>query len=61
MKLGDKIYLLDWEFFGLNDFYYDIVLFGNIDFKDVEKLLGYYLECILFVFEFVYICFYRMY
>lgn len=44
VKSHDKIYLLDWEFAGLNDPYYDIASFGNIDFKDAEKLLGFYLK-----------------
>lgn len=44
VKNDHQIYLLDWEFAGLNDPYYDIASFGNIDFKDAEKLLGFYLE-----------------
>lgn len=61
VKSGDKIYLLDWEFSGLNDPYYDIASFGNIDFKDAEKLLGYYLERTPSAFELAHIRFYRMY
>ncbi len=44
VKNNDQIFLLDWEFAGLNDPYYDIASFGNIDFKDAEKLLSFYLE-----------------
>ncbi len=40
---SDKIYLLDWEFCGNNDPYYDIACFGNKDFEDALKLLDVYL------------------
>ncbi|MFV0439763.1 MAG: phosphotransferase [Lachnospirales bacterium] len=39
----DKIYLLDWEFCGNNDPYYDIACFGNKDFDDALRLLDVYL------------------
>ncbi len=39
----DKIYLLDWEFCGNNDPYYDIACFGNKDFNDALALLKVYL------------------
>lgn len=41
--IGDKCYLLDWEFAGNNDFYYDIACFGNVDFNDAIQLLEVYL------------------
>jgi thiamine kinase-like enzyme len=40
----DQIYLLDWEFAGLNEFYYDIASFGNVKFEDALELLDVYLE-----------------
>ena len=61
VKSDDKIYLLDWEFAGLNDPYYDIASFGNIDFKDAEKLLTFYLERTPTAFELSHIRFYRMF
>lgn len=61
VKSGDKIYLLDWEFAGLNDPFYDIASFGNINFKDAEKLLGFYLERQPTQLELAHIRFYRMY
>lgn len=39
-----QIYLLDWEFAGLNEFYYDIASFGNVNFEDALELLDVYLE-----------------
>ena len=39
-----RLYLLDWEYAGLNEFYYDIASFGNIDFNDALELLDVYLE-----------------
>ncbi len=30
----DRLYLLDWEYAALNEFYYDIASFGNVDFND---------------------------
>lgn len=44
VKHEQKIYLLDWEFAGLNDPFYDIASFGNIDFNDSLKLLEFYLD-----------------
>jgi len=44
MVIGDsKIYLLDWEYAGLNEFYYDIASFGNVQFEDALELLDVYL------------------
>jgi len=39
----DQIYLLDWEYAGLNEFYYDIASFGNVKFEDALELLDTYL------------------
>ncbi len=39
----DQLYLLDWEYAGLNEFYYDIASFGNVDFNDALELLDVYL------------------
>lgn len=45
MVIGhDQMYLLDWEYAGLNEFYYDIASFGNVDFQDALELLDTYLE-----------------
>lgn len=41
--IGEKSYLLDWEFAGNNDFYYDIACFGNVDYNDALALLEEYL------------------
>lgn len=40
---NNELFLLDWEFAGMNDPFYDIASFGNIDFNDAEKLLEIYL------------------
>ncbi len=40
----DQIYLLDWEYAGSNEFYYDIASFGNVKFEDALELLDVYLE-----------------
>ena len=40
----DHLYLLDWEYAGLNEFYYDIASFGNVNFGDALELLDVYLE-----------------
>ncbi len=40
----DKLYLLDWEYAGLNEIYYDIASFGNVQFSDALRLLDVYLE-----------------
>jgi thiamine kinase-like enzyme len=42
--VGEKqLYLLDWEYAGLNEFYYDIASFGNVNFDDALLLLDVYL------------------
>lgn len=38
-----ELLLVDWEFGGANDFFYDIACFGNNDFKFAEGLLPIYL------------------
>ena len=38
----DRLYLLDWEYSGLNEIYYDIASFGNIQFSDALDLLDAY-------------------
>ena len=38
----DGIFLLDWEFAGINDYIYDLASFGNIDFQAALDLLGAY-------------------
>lgn len=43
IRTNDGIQLLDFEFSGMNDPYYDIASFGNISFNDSLKLLDYYL------------------
>lgn len=43
MIVGDKFYILDWEYAGYNEFYYDIASFGNVDFNDALILLDAYL------------------
>jgi len=40
----DQVYLLDWEYAGYNEFYYDIASFGNVNFNDALELLDVYLE-----------------
>ncbi len=40
--IGDTCYLLDWEFAGNNDYYYDIACFGNVDYNDALALLEEY-------------------
>jgi thiamine kinase-like enzyme len=40
---NEKLYLLDWEYAGLNEFYYDIASFGNVAFEDALELLDIYL------------------
>mgnify|MGYP001147170755 CR=1 FL=1 len=39
----DQVYLLDWEYAGYNEFYYDIASFGNVQFEDALELLDVYL------------------
>lgn len=41
--IGDRLYLLDWEYTGWNEFYYDIASFGNVSFDDALLLLDVYL------------------
>jgi len=41
--IGEKNYLLDWEFAGNNDPFYDIACFGNVDYNDALALLEVYL------------------
>lgn len=44
MVIGeDRFYLLDWEYAGKNEFYYDIASFGNVRFADALSLLDVYL------------------
>lgn len=40
----DHVYLLDWEYSGLNEIYYDIASFGNVQFSDALDLLDVYLD-----------------
>lgn len=40
---SDRLYLLDWEYSGSNDPFYDIACFGNVDFEEAIKLLNAYL------------------
>ena len=38
-----KIFFIDWEYSGYNEFYYDIASFGNLDFRHALILLDKYL------------------
>ena len=40
---GDKLYVLDWEYAGMNDPYYDIACYGNAGFDKALALLETYL------------------
>jgi len=40
----NQLYLLDWEYSGLNEIYYDIASFGNVQFSDALELLDAYLD-----------------
>jgi thiamine kinase-like enzyme len=40
---ANRLYLIDWEYAGANEFYYDIASYGNIEFNDALKLLNIYL------------------
>ncbi len=40
---GDKLYVLDWEFAGMNDPFYDIACYGNAGFDKALALLEAYL------------------
>jgi thiamine kinase-like enzyme len=53
--------LMDWEFTGNNDAFYDIACFGNNDFAHAEALLPIYLGKEPTVEEFNRLYFYRMY
>lgn len=44
LRPDDSLLLVDWEFGGNNDFFYDIACFGNNDFKFAEGLLPVYLN-----------------
>jgi len=57
----DQLYLLDWEFAGLNEFYYDIASFGNIRFEDALELLDVYLGRPATLKEINSVKFYRMF
>jgi thiamine kinase-like enzyme len=57
----DRLYLLDWEYAGLNEFYYDIASFGNVSFLDALKLLDVYLERKATLEEQNHVRFYRMF
>lgn len=61
IKYQNKVYLLDWEFSGMNDPYYDIASFGNIQFKDTLILLEAYLERKPTIEEINKVKYYRMY
>lgn len=39
---GDKLYVLDWEFAGMNDPFYDIACYGNVGFDKALSLLEAY-------------------
>ena len=41
---GDKLYVLDWEFAGMNDPFYDIACYGNAGFDKALSLLEAYVE-----------------
>ncbi|CCV64312.1 Choline/ethanolamine kinase [Alteracholeplasma palmae J233] len=57
----DKIYLMDWEFSGWNDPYYDLACFGNMEFKDAILLLEAYIGKKANDEELKHLKFYRMY
>ena len=44
LKTDDGLRLMDWEFTGMNDPFYDIACFGNNDFSHAESLLPVYLK-----------------
>lgn len=58
---NDGLRLMDWEFTGNNDPFYDIACFGNNDFAHALALLPVYLEKEPTVEEFNRLFFYRMY
>jgi len=57
----DQLYLLDWEYAGYNEFYYDIASFGNVNFDDALLLLDVYLNRKATVEEQNSVRFYRMF
>ncbi len=57
----DQLYLLDWEYAGYNEFYYDIASFGNVKFEDALELLDVYLGRKATKAEQDLVRFYRMY
>lgn len=59
--IGRQVYLLDWEYAGWNEFYYDIASFGNVDFNDALLLLDVYLNRKATKEEQDVVRFYRMY
>jgi thiamine kinase-like enzyme len=61
MVIGDRLYLLDWEYAGYNEFYYDIASFGNVDFNDALALLDAYLGRKATLEEQNHVRFYRMF
>ncbi len=61
LKHGTKYTLLDFEFSGMNDPFYDLASFGNINFDDSLTLLDYYLKRPAQAFEKRRVMFYRLY
>lgn len=61
IRTNEGIMLLDFEFSGMNDPYYDIASFGNIAFGDSLKLLDYYLDFKTTKEDINKVRFYRMY
>jgi len=57
----NQLYLLDWEYAGLNEFYYDIASFGNVNFDDALLLLNEYLGRKATIEEANSVRFYRMF
>ena len=41
---SDRLYVLDWEFAGMNDPYYDIACYGNVSIENAISLLAAYLD-----------------
>lgn len=61
IKSGEEYILVDFEFAGMNDPYFDIASFGNIDFNDSLTLLDYYLGRKAKPFEIRRVMFYRLF
>ena len=59
--VSEDLYVLDWEYVGYNEFYYDIASFGNIQFDDALILLDAYLGRSATEEEKNHVRFYRMY